>query len=1765
MRIRPIKSSWFTRSLSFILTLLMILGMFPTTAFAANTDEGYVGGGTGDENFTDSSTWRANWNSNQIGVRVSIVNHDGENMLINRETGKPYVVDLLFSQPPGNTLYMSGNKFQDWDGESGQSYLPIPLWKFNNLVNAAIDANPALELKHLDPYPKEYTTWPSTYTGLPSPITKSSSGKWIGNGVAVKDFFIKGAQGSFNAGRNPTINIDSLPHSDSGSNKPGSNAGKPATSGTGNKGQANTIKTPYGNVTQQWLDDHRRAVQNNSIASYLSSGYITSSEKQQINSHIQSARNTNIGALNSAIRRLVANLNNGTTRIVTKAEFDKDSYNWYKSYLWSIASNYDTGQVTYEAMRVNNTKIIDLSEISRTKYAQAISIYSNKNYSTKTKITLLNSMINSSGNYYYSSIKINNGAMIISDEIPLVPTSVSGNIASNTLKNINEIFYKQLVDTIFVTLNKALVTISATDIKNDLKISDISDIEVSDISFSQNMAIKGNIATLMKVRYGDNSEVVIQNLGGLDELCKVLIEEPPSTFTTRLTTASADLQNSEYNFSKLDINNLFSVETTPDGTASITAEELGDIKGITMYTSAMVDEIIKAIVIQLENQAITTITYDSILAKLNGETKEEKLENAAIQINKIGLQQWIDSLDLSSATGFDDSQITLYQNKGYIGALLDIKKTKDGSDYIFDIKLDAETEKKYEEMLSLTSDGNQAGRPSYRYVLGEYALVLEPIYWYKPVSFSSNSWKADTGAYDGNDNFLYRCKYNVYGTPTNFAKWMNSDSTHYPSETGHTSLNRLMAMSMYIDEEIVYFNKDTANVTINPINVPSGDLTSNGVKMAGWRQHLSAPIDNNSFGYGWHFAGGNVATSPSSGTVTWRSPDPSPGKAPDPSGLPDPSKDTEGKEVIDEEHPNGIPDKHFTIIKYYEDRDYTEDPDNPEITRSGPTIREQNPNIIKIVDEPKYKVEDWYTTSKVDKPTENDTTDDYYVRKEDNRDSHVQLSNLSNKNTTVELDKENKYKTDSDGAEQILYVLLVKSTKAPVEEGKITIQQSQITKAVHTNNKTIGGNWGNYNFTFTIGSFQTTHDGDCGSCHGGHGEDGDCGHCHGGHPCPFSMPGGAGDNKLKFVFTGLHSINFGTQPEIGDTKHRDLAPKSYTNNGIHDKTLSSLAQATFKFNSNGMTATGAEYTTVLWRFNDIPTLAQYKKTDISNRYGKSNYEIPATILPQSNVSQNKRTRDKVYTSSIAIDFGINKGLSDLRAVASCNGSYTNCFAKDPQDVSASTWSYSFGADVLIKTYRGKDKVLAQEPFEGATEKKVTNSSGVHFAVTTVQDKQQIKFFPYIKMTYQTNELNLLLIEEQGNANTRYDTYVLSEQKSSILPSDAVEVGWSNPNETKSLNLISQQWSLHQKAISGSDGWQGKNQVLPGGAIYQLNTGNNETNVKLVTYQTVVDQKTRAYLSDALTGSEYTEDQVKKDHKSFVDNAKEVLDNLRVVQWVSKSVKDATAWPSDWAEGTGNKVCIRGGGQALNELGLNTKTNTDTKYYMQKAGFGQPASEGDLDIINETQVTTVFKVFADTEGKVWMVKASDLSDDVSGLVDQLKDINADTKSSSINAELLVDKNTKWEDVNGKLTGDAKSIDDRTKIITNVVKALEKNTGADRTAAWARSDGKWYNEAFDGIYLVHQSTTLQVGFKDPAKRAAALDPALCPENKGQSDLYSKAFLSQFCMNDKSDAAIAKDKESQYIGTFKGVDIKLPDMQGLYQSRQFFIPNANVQDLK
>lgn len=976
-------------------------------------------------------------------------------------------------------------------------------------------------------------------------------------------------------------------------------------------------------------------------------------------------------------------------------------------------------------------------------------------------------------------------------------------------------------------------------------------------------------------------------------------------------------------------------------------------------------------------------------------------------------------------------------------------------------------------------------------------------------------------------------------------------------------------------------------------------------------------------------------------TSTYDEPDHQPSGTP-PAVPPHPSQDPH-----EPEDPNFDPETdhveedniycHYRIVKCYETITITDEGEQPPEPDGVFTTYKTNP-VVKIQDEAQsadpfdgsWHLEDW------------DISDDYNPPLPDLWDPLT--GTYSSKQGGHSPTEVNLIDKNDAKKEVTLYVHLVRRIKEGNPTGAIIIQQSQISKTIHTDDPNIGGYFGNYKFIVRPPSdFPDSHTAyyhHC--CVGGDHRYHTC-KCLG-HTCYHKMPGRSGCNSPVFNFDLISAqddleikkgVNVNTDPKVygkSGAKH-DAIGAGVT----YNETISSLKCEADKFTyvSDGNQQRSAEYVTILWRgspkYKDVPTLAKYKEKDIQLKFGSAdNYNIPKDVLASGGTQPNKKSMHKrasqYWVGDLKFTFGLDEGKSHLHVASSCvthNGyNCVNVVSQDYIAVEGTTFTYDFQAGVAIRFYAGKAKGLVAQPFGAQTNTPILEKkTGTHKELNVIQCKQIIHFYPYIRMTYMLNNLKDAEDEEKNtDANgyvndVRKDTYVLSEHESTVLPADAVRVEWRNDYGDENLILTSQQWSVHQKAINGVDGntqvWNGRNQVLPGGAIYQLSTPKDKpVEVILTTYQTVIDQKARnEYLSDPIpSGDEYTEAKVAKDHTDFINDAKEVFDNLKVVQWVNKNPGASTAWAKNFEEKDGDgALCLRGLQEKLRpDLGQDMKetANTEQKYYMrqqttlsdyqnsklsewtrtidQKQSIEEQTYEGDLDVFNMRHAITVYKLFTDAStGKVYMAQmekkysnndtAMDNNEaDIKSMVQSMKDLNADTYSmgQTFGATVteLCDKKIPGTAINNVLSGDAKDIDDATSFITNFVSALTRNKGTDYTAEWAngKQDGRWYNEAFDGAYLVRQRAQFNVGFAFTTNRVSALDPALCPPNKGQSDLYTKAFLSQFCVDSQSDATIAQGKVKNYLGTFKDTDITLPDMESLYVSKRFYIPNANVQDL-
>lgn len=450
-------------------------------------------------------------------------------------------------------------------------------------------------------------------------------------------------------------------------------------------------------------------------------------------------------------------------------------------------------------------------------------------------------------------------------------------------------------------------------------------------------------------------------------------------------------------------------------------------------------------------------------------------------------------------------------------------------------------------------------------------------------------------------------------------------------------------------------------------------------------------------------------------------------------------------------------------------------------------------------------------------------------------------------------------------------------------------------------------------------------------------------------------------------------------------------------------------------------------------------------------------------------------------------------------------------------------SYS-GENVITKYYLGKkndgsiapDITAAPFTFSGRTYKSFLN---------TKSQKHTVKFYPMLKMSYQTQTTG----EEA--------VYVTSTNESSVLTPTRVEAGVYRDSAKPGLLMESTQWSTHAKVHTflNSKSMVDKNSVLPGGAMYTLKANNkagagaSDNWVGVHTYQVCIPDESVGKLTTA--DGVISESVARKQLEEFKVQTESVLSKYQVVQWVTKGIQKNE---SEFKEAS--PVLVSGAGQ-VSKFGDNT-LDRSSKYYLKVDGDG--TSRADLDIVDKKQEQTVWTLTSNTDGVVTVKNDKGLT-------------------VSINKE---------QGIEG-LTGNAevKVLDDKTKIVTNFVSALDRNKGSNR------ENSKWYNEAFEDIKVIENYSAYKLGFGDGQDtRSSVLDTKLTGKLEERRDLYNfdestlveKTRTSQFKTSAKSTEASVSGKAPGYIGSLDGLDIVIPNIENLMTSKLFHIPNANVTDL-
>ena len=585
---------------------------------------------------------------------------------------------------------------------------------------------------------------------------------------------------------------------------------------------------------------------------------------------------------------------------------------------------------------------------------------------------------------------------------------------------------------------------------------------------------------------------------------------------------------------------------------------------------------------------------------------------------------------------------------------------------------------------------------------------------------------------------------------------------------------------------------------------------------------------------------------------------------------------------------------------------------------------------------------------------------------------------------------------------------------------------------------------------------------------------------------------------------------------------------------------------------------GAGYCIVVIRKDDTVDLIDYRKTGNEGIIDN----ISNTVVQTNNKASRGRAANGSYSFNVSLVFELDTGKwgyddstqykhEDSHYYSCNNSGCTIC----PKHVSSSTRTSTTTSEFdtstqLPMTVKVNWDVYAGLPNSGdydKTSKGLTQHTSGSKTETWLEIPMQnglVSLHPYIRMMFDTPTQTKIAVNVAGQYERKFlpNEYVGVIYETSQNNTHNVVNSIANKNTKGALLLSSEQWSTHATAKKMTNK---SSCVLPGGATLDLTIlSENRQKFTVEAYTPILAgsglKQVQATGSSSLANNASSAISSYKDFLSEVTNS---LEHLSVQQWVTKSRSPIT--DADKLKNITTAVWSMANAQKANP-----SANTDSKYYFRddtsSNGLNSSANEGDLDVKTGATTSKYYTFFINTKGELRCKEADSLNSSAT-----IGDPYNDGK-----LVLAKDKGV------SSLTGIYKTINNKTHIITKLLNAFERNTGSDTSANWV-SDGKWYNEAFDGITILYQSTTLELGFKDTAVRTSVLDPALTPSSSSKSDLFTKYSLSQFkmkdtCSNQTKAGMLAKYKGNEFITDSK----KLSE---IFISDIFYIPNATVQDLR
>lgn len=393
-------------------------------------------------------------------------------------------------------------------------------------------------------------------------------------------------------------------------------------------------------------------------------------------------------------------------------------------------------------------------------------------------------------------------------------------------------------------------------------------------------------------------------------------------------------------------------------------------------------------------------------------------------------------------------------------------------------------------------------------------------------------------------------------------------------------------------------------------------------------------------------------------------------------------------------------------------------------------------------------------------------------------------------------------------------------------------------------------------------------------------------------------------------------------------------------------------------------------------------------------------------------------------------------------------------------------------------------------------------------------EQSFTFYPYYKMKF-ISELD----------GSEQDAYLTAENLSTLLSLQRIDSSIFRTKGSVTLELTSSQWSTHAKAHNLLDaaGVENKNSLLPAGAVYDLRTAGNgvKASQSWVGYRVfnsyVMDKNALADATNVKTKQEVV-DAV----NAFKNDTKNVLSNYEVVMVGQEGIN----------KDDNNGEFYRGSEVITGKDGsyrLGQEFIRDSKYDLQTTGSAS-GNSSDIDVLEELEETYDWVLTSDADGNVVITRNGT----------ELERLQKNQKNLT-NAEV-------------------KEFDSRTNIVTNFLSAIDRNMGSDR-------NGKtWYNEGFSiGCLETRLAYRMGFGDGDASLRSTALNIKANGKLENRNDMFNgdeaKNRSYQFFTSARS---TLNGCEKDYVGTYDGIKIFIPNMNQLLVSNRFYTSNTTVMDL-